>query len=146
MNDDDLATAAAPRLEVKGAAACFALAGLFTTLTGVQILGVEWVAAWMNAARYVFLGLGVALFVIGLRIYRGDARANVFGLVVAPLASLFAMVWFVVTFGAILSLMNVVAVGMTGLAALLGLLALRHTRRMADAKARLADEGMSLGL
>lgn len=146
MNDDDLATAAAPSLEVKGAAATFALAGLFTTLTGVQILGVEWMASWMNAGRFVFLGMGVALFVLGLRIFRGDALANLVGVGVAAVAALVGAGWFIATFGSILSLMNVLATGLCGLATLLALLALRHTRRMADAKARLADEGMSLGL
>lgn len=70
-SDDDLALAA-PNLEVKGAAGSCALSGLLLVLTGVQILGVRWIDEWMNYGRFVFIALGVVLFVLALRIYRGD--------------------------------------------------------------------------
>jgi hypothetical protein len=47
-SDDDLALAAAPNLEVKGAAGSCALSGLLLVLTGVQILGVRWIDEWMH--------------------------------------------------------------------------------------------------
>ncbi len=145
-SDDDLALAAAPNLEVKGAAGSCALSGLLLVLTGVQILGVRWIDEWMNYGRFVFIALGVVLFVLALRIYRGDHRANLVALGVAGLAAAVGAGWFFVTFGSVLSLMNVAAVGMTGLATLLCLFSLGRTKKMDAARRRLADEGMSLGL
>jgi hypothetical protein len=138
MQEDDLVTAAAPNLEVKGAAGSGALSGLLLVLTGVQILDVRWVDAWMNYGRFVFLVLGALLFVLAMRVYRGDHKANLAALVVAGLSSVVGVGWFFV--------MNVAAVAMTGLATLLFFLALGHTRKMTAARQRLADEGMSLGL
>ena len=146
MNDDDLTIAATPNVEVKGAAACFAIGGLFLVLTGVQILGLRWYASWMNLGKWAFFALGALTFVLGLRIFRGDARANAIGVGVAGIDALFGAGWFVLTFGAILSLMNVLAVVVCALAAVLAIFSLKHTRRMSEARARLADEGMSLGL
>lgn len=145
-SDEDLAMAAAPNLEVKGAAGSCALSGLLLVLTGVQILGVRWIDAWMNYWRFVFIALGVVLFVLAMRVYRGDHKANLAALVFAGLASVVGAGWFFVTFGSVLSLMNVAAVAMTGLATLLCLFSLGHTRKMSAARQRLADEGMSLGL
>lgn len=146
MQDDDLATAAAPTLEVKGAAGSCALSGLLLVLTGVQILGVQWRDEWMNLGRFVFLALGAALFVLGLRVYRGDDRAALAAVVVAGLSVVAGAGWFFITFGAVLSLMNVLATALSGLATLLCLVAIPHTRRMSAARRRLADEGLSLGL
>lgn len=144
--DDDLMVAGTPTGLVKAASTVLALAGVFIALTGVQVLGARFFEAWVNAVPPLFLVMGIALVPAALSLFRGSMFAAVAAVAIAGLAFLMTSAWFIFTFGSILSLMNVMAVPMAGLGALLGLLALPHVRKMAQAKQRLAEQGMSLGL
>jgi hypothetical protein len=144
-NDEDLVMAAAPTTEVKAAAAFTALTGLFVALTGVQVVSVHWRDEWMNAMPYVFLSGGPLLLLLAHRTYRGGAKANVGAFALTTFFALGTCGWFLFTWGSVLSIMNMAAIAFSILGSLFCALAMRHTRRMAEARERLADEGMSLG-
>ena len=145
MSEDDLIVAAATPTEVKAAAAFVALAGLFVALTGLQVVSVRWVEAWRNVIPMFFLAVGVALVPIGAALYRGRFGAAIAGLALCTLCVLATCTWFVATWGSVFSLMNIAAVPLSVLGALLSGLSLPGTRKMAQARARLADEGMDVG-
>ncbi len=144
--DDDLMTAGTPTGLVKAASIVLALAGVFVALTGAQVLGTRFYVEWANAVPPALLALGLCLIPAALSTFRGSMLAAILAVTFGGLAFLLCSGWFIYTFGTVFSLMNVLAVPMAGLGALLGLLAFPHVRKMAQAKQRLADQGMSLGL
>ena len=146
MSEDDLEVAGTPSGNVKAAVVCTIMGGLFLLLTGVQLLGMVFRADWMNIPKYAFLGVGALLVGLSVRMFRGRVMAAVGASVLTPVACLAAALWFIVTFGSVMSLMNVLAVVMLGVATLLQWLALSDVRRMSAARQRLADDGLSLGL
>lgn len=146
MSEEDLSLAGTPTGRVKAASGFTIVGGLFLCLTGVQLIGVVFRDAWMNGATHLFVGLGALLIGLGIRTFRGRVPEAVAALVLASLGCLAAALWFLVTFGAVLSLMNVISVPLLGLGALLQFFALADVRRMSAARQRLADDGLSLGL
>lgn len=146
MSEDDLEIAGSATAKVKAAVVCTIMGALFLLLTGVQLIGTVFRADWMNIPKYVFLGSGVLLIGLSVRTFRGRLTDAIGASALSPLACLAAALWFIVTFGSILSLMNVFAVVMLGVATLLQFLAFSDVRRMSAARQRLADDGLSLGL
>ena len=146
MSEDDLQLAGTPSGKVKAAVVCTIIGGLFLLLTGVQLIGTVFRADWMNIPKYAFVGVGVVLIGLGVRTFRGRVMAAVGATVLTPIATLAGALWFIVTFGSIISLMNVFAVMMLGVATMLQWFALSDVRRMSAARQRLADDGLSLGL
>ena len=144
-DEDDLVVAAATPSTVKAAAAFVALAGLFVALTGLQAISFRWSQPWRNAMPLVFLALGVAMIPLGAMLYRGRAFAAIGGLACAGICALGTCTWFVVTWGSVFSLMNIAAVPLCVLGALFSGLSIPATRRMAEARARLADQGLDVG-
>jgi len=144
-DDDDLVAAASAPMEVKAGAAFVALGGLFVALTGLQVISVTWHDEWRNLVPYFFLGVGGLMVPTGATLYRGNPRAALLGLVLCTLSTLGTCGWFVTTWGSVFSLMNVAAVPMAVVGAVLCGLSVPATRKMAEARERLADEGLNLG-
>lgn len=146
MNDDDvLMEAATTPTEVKAAAAFVALGGLFVALTGLQVISVHWRDDWRNLAPYLFLGIGGLMVPTGAVLYRGNPNAAILGLLLCTFAMFGTCGWFITTWGSVFSLMNVAAVPMAVIGAVLCGLSVPATRKMANARERLADEGLDLG-
>ena len=146
MSEDDLEIAGRPSGKVRAAVVCTIMGGLFLLLTGVQLIGTVFLADWMNIPKYAFLGIGVVLIGLGVRTFRGRLPAAIGAMALSAIGSLAGALWFLVTFGSVLSLMNVIAVVMLGVATLLHVFAWPDVRRMSAARQRLADDGLSLGL
>lgn len=146
MSEEDLSLAGAPTGRVKAASGFTIAGGLFLALTGLQLIGVTFRDDWMNGAMYLFIGLGALLMGLGPRTFRGRLPAAFAAMALAGLGCLAAGLWFLVTFGSLLSLMNIISVPLLGVAALLQFFALADVRRMSAARQRLADDGLSLGL
>ncbi|MEM7608722.1 MAG: hypothetical protein AAF411_25495 [Myxococcota bacterium] len=146
MGVDELIEASRATVTVRLAAGVGALAGLTTTLTGVQLLGFTWRESWRNAVPYVFLLLGVAVFFAADAINRGRA-IGAYALPAANgLALLAALGWLVASFPTVMSLMLIVAIFATFGGLILSAVAFSQARRMAQAKAALEDEGLTLGM
>jgi len=144
-DDDDLVAAAATPMEVRAGAAFMALGGLFVALTGLQVISVTWHEGWRNLVPYVFLAVGGLMVPTGATLYRGSHRSAILGLALCTVATLGTCGWFVTTWGSVFSLMNVAAVPMAVIGAVLCGLSLPATKKMAEARERLADEGLNLG-
>jgi len=144
-SDDDLMAAASTPTEVKAAAAFVALGGLFVALTGLQVISVTWHDEWRNLAPYLFLGMGALMVPTGAILYRGNPKAALLGLLLCTFSMFGTCGWFITTWGSVFSLMNIAAVPMVVIGAVLCGLSIPATRKMAAARERLADEGLNLG-
>jgi len=144
-SDDDLIAAASAPTEVKAAAAFVTLGGLFVALTGLQVISVNWHDEWRNLAPYLFLGIGGLMVPTGAILYRGNPKAALLGLILCTFAMFGTCGWFMGTWGSVFSLMNIAAVPMAVIGAVLCGLSVPATRKMAAARERLADEGLNLG-
>lgn len=139
--------AAEPPGVVKIAAAVQALAGLFVGLCGLQVVtGVVWAHAWMGAIPYVLLLIGGGAIFMAANQYRARAWAGVGSAVYDAVLALVATGWGMFSFTGMFSCMTVVAVPLALLSGLLSLLAMKGVKDTADARRRLADQGMGLGL
>lgn len=146
MTNDDFITAGTPHLIVTLGSVAGALAGLFVALTGAQLLGARFIAAWMNLGCFFFIGVGVAMIPAAFQTYRGVFPAAVGMIILSTIGFLVMAGWCVLTCGSVFSLMNLLAIPVSALATLLVGLGLPKVKLMSDAKRRLAEQGFSLGL
>lgn len=143
--DADIADAE-PAALVKMAAAAQALCGLFVFLTGLQIVGVRGSASFVRLIPYIFMALGASQIVFGAMLLRARRWASLGGVALNGLTALTMVSWFVYSFGSITSCIGMLCVPLSGLALLLGAFSVPAVKRTADARQRLADQGMNLGL
>lgn len=141
--DADIAAAESSAL-VKMAAAIQAVTGLFVLLNGLQLVGA--LRSDLAVVPYVHLGLGAAQIVFGAMLYRARRWASLGGIGLNALTALVMVGWFFYSFTTIISCMMYVAVPLTVLALILGAISVPSVKRTADARERLADQGMNLGL
>lgn len=144
--EDDLIAAAAPTALVKIAAVAMGLSGVLVALSGLQVAGGFFAYVWLEALAYALLGLGVAQVVLAALVYRARAWAAYLGAANGVLMALAITGWFIATLGSFFSCLVVIAIPVSGLAALLAVAAVFPVRRAAEARQRLADEGLNLGL
>ena len=135
-----------PSALVKMAAAVQALAGLFVGLTGLQLVGTRWVAGWPDYAPYVLLALGASHVFLGATVFRARNWAAVTSAGLGVVTALVMIGWLFYVFTTIMSCILYVAVPFAVLNAILSFVALSGVRTTAEARRRLAEQGMNLGL
>lgn len=143
--DADIASAEPPIL-VKLAAAVQALAGLFVALSGFQVLDVTWRAEWANFVPPFLVVMGLSSIGLGAMQYRARTWAAFASAIVAGLVALAMLGWLFYTFTSVVSCIQYLAVPLSGLSAILALVAIGPIRRTAEARQRLSDRGLNLGL
>lgn len=145
LNELDL-KATDPDVLVKIAAAAQALAGVFIGLCGLQVIGLESRRfELLNALPYFFMVSGLALLLLGSRVYRARTWAAYGAAGLAPLLTLILGSWVVYSFGAVFSCLVMVTLPTALLASVFSVLAVKGVRRAAAARARLEAAGMGLG-
>lgn len=120
--------------------------GLFEAVSGLQLWGFI-LTGWVKAVPFVLVATGLAAIGFGFQSARGRAQAVVAGLVVAPFILASSSVWalfgltrgFVSIFGLL-----VPALALASIALLV--LAVGPTRRATEARKRLAEQGLDLGI
>lgn len=139
--------AAEPSALVKIAAAAQAMAGGFIALCGLQLVGIRsYNYPIVGALPYVLMIGGVGLLALSTRVYRARMWAAVSACGLAPLLALVLVAWAIFSYGQILSCMLFCTLPLSFLASVIGLAALGSVRAAANARRRLAEQGMNLGL
>lgn len=138
--------AAEPPILVKLAAAVHALTGLFVGLTGLQLLGARFVATWANFVPPFLLAIGLAAIVFAAMQYRARGWAAIASGVLSVITAITMLGWLFYTLTSVLSCIMWLAIPLSGLSAILNLVAIGPIRRTAQARQRLSDRGMNLGL
>ncbi|MCB9594174.1 MAG: hypothetical protein H6719_15690 [Sandaracinaceae bacterium] len=138
--------AAEPPILVKAAAVAQALTGLFVTLTGVQVLGVTWRAEWANYVPPALCVMGALAIFFAAMQYRARAWAGIASAINGGLLGLLMVGWLFYTFTTVLSCMMYLAIPLSGLSAILNLVSIGAILRTAQARQRLSDRGLDLGL
>lgn len=120
--------------------------GLFEAVSGLQLWGFI-LTGWVNAVPFVLIALGLVAIGVGFMSARGRAQAVVAGLVVAPVIlfgnSLWALFGLTRGFVSIFGLL-VPALALASIALLV--IAIGPTRRATEARRRLAEQGLDLGI
>jgi hypothetical protein len=137
-----------PTARTKTSAALHGMSGVLTALAGVQfVTSASFYDPIQNALPWSLAVLGVVQVVVALLVLRNHHPAALAGSLLAAVIALGALAWLVLSLtSGMLSFLAIVAVPVAGCAALLAPAALAHTRRGWDAKKRLEDAGMELGL
>ncbi len=143
----DDADLAAPSLLVRIAGRVVLVAGVFTVLLGVQTLSnLRMVGLWMVVPPLQLLG-GAAMAVCGWKLSRARGWAALAALIVSALSAVTTTLWSVVAllngYVSLLSFMVVVG-GVAG--AVMAGLTIGECRRADAARARLAEQGLDMGL
>lgn len=143
----DDAELAAPSLLVRVAGRVVLVAGAFTVLLAVQTLSnIRMVGLWSIVAPLQLL-FGVGMAVSGWKLSRARGWAAVASLVASALCALCTTAWSVVAlingYVSLLSFMVVVG-GVAG--AVMAGLTIAECRRADAARARLAEQGLDMGL
>jgi hypothetical protein len=145
-SEDDL-QAAQPALIVRVGGGIVLGAGVLAILVTVQTLSGFWVSSGFTAVLVVLAVVGAATGAMGLMIMRARAWAAVAGLVCSALLFFMTMGWLVMSLGS--GLVSLFAMG----APLVALVATAFAagsigpcRRASAARARLAAQGLALGI
>lgn len=147
MNEEpqDELAAATPFI-ARAAGGALMACGLFEAVSGLQLWGFI-LLGWVQAVPFVLVAAGLAAMGTGFQSARGRAGAVVSGLVIAPMilfgSSLWAIFGLTRGFVSIFGLL-VPAVALASIALLV--LAIGPTRRATDARNRLAEQGLDLGI
>lgn len=138
---------AEPVALVKLAAALQAISGLFVALCGLQLVGASWRIAILGIVPYLMMSAGVLQIVVGAQYYRARTWAAYAGTGLGLAIGLGMGVWAPFSFvSGVFSCLVLIATPIAVLAAVLAIVGIGGVRRTADARQRLADQGMSLGL
>lgn len=138
--------AAEPPIVVKLAAAVHGMAGLFVGLVGLQLLGVTFRAGWANFVPPFLCVLGLTGIFLAAMQYRARGWAGIGSAILGVVAAVTMLGWLFYTLTSVLSCIVYVAVPLSGLAAILNLIAVGPILKTAQARQRLSDRGMNLGL
>jgi hypothetical protein len=145
--DDDIAAAGAPLL-VRIAGGLIASAGILAFLTGMQVfmLGVR-IRGAMGYAPWGLMLVGAATAACGAMVFRMRAVGAIGGTVLSCMLFIGTALWLVWSFGhGLFSLFAfgapIAAVG----AVILAALSIGPCQRATEARARLAAEGLNLGI
>jgi hypothetical protein len=147
VNDDDIRVLDPP-LAVKAAAALQAICGVLIAVTGVQLFFfVDFYSPWLDLVKYAFFVTGVLQLVVASRVYRARLWAAYAGAALGVAIALVILAW------NLFSMLNVgfscvasVSAPLAMLTALVAFFAIGPTHKVAQARARLADQGMDLGV
>jgi hypothetical protein len=147
VNLEDDIMAASPPVFARVAGGLVALAGVIVALTGLQTLLLVTVRGLLAPAPYVLLLVGAGEAFFGATVF----RARVWGALAAVGASLvlvvLSAVWLVFSFRhGLLSLFALTAPFGSAAAAVLAFLAVAPCQHASAARARLREQGMSLGI
>ncbi len=137
--------AAKPHISVRVGTGLALLGGLLTALVGFQIMGVEFVAGWMNLAQFVFPAVGVGLALSALAALRGRRTAAFAFPLMSGLALAATCGWMLVTFGAILSPLLILAILANSATTVIAAFAWQRVLIQATAIEALKRDGLSLG-
>jgi hypothetical protein len=145
--EDDIAAAAPPML-ARIAGGVVVLAGLVVLLTAVQTwMLLDRIYPPYNLGPDAELSLGVPSVIVGAMVFRARAWAAMAAIGLSGLMLLVSAVWLAVSFThGLFSLFALGAPFLAIAAFVLGILALDPCRRATQARARLAAQGMNLGL
>lgn len=142
----DPLTDVTPSLLVKLAGRIVLVAGGLMALMGVQSLTL-WFAGMFAVVPYVQIALGVAVAVMGWMLNRGRGWAAIAGSVCAGVMALFNTLWIVWALSnGYFTLMSLIVIPFAVGGSVLAALAVRPCQRADAARARLAAEGLDLGM
>lgn len=146
-NDRDLALVE-PTSTVKMCAALHGIAGTVTALAGLQfVTSGSFIEAYLNALPWSLVALGAIQVGLALLVLRNHHPAAIAASLNAALLALLALGWLVLSItSGMLSFMALGAVPAAGSAAILSPFTLGQTKRGWDAKKRLSESGIELGL
>ncbi len=136
-----------PTALVRLASVTLAVVGLMTVLCGVQITDLHFYRyPILGALPYVMMVGGVAQIALASQIYRVRPWAAYGGVAHGGSMALVLTFWAVYSWGLAFSCLLYITVPIAALALLLALAAIKPVRTAAAARARLAAEGLDLGI
>lgn len=136
---------AEPSALVRLAAVAQALTGLLVGLCGLQLVGS--LLGWPRFVPWVQLALGPLQLYLGAMVFRARPWAAFAGAGLGGVAALLMVGWLVfLASRAAFSCMVFVTAPLSVLSALLAVAAIGGVSQTAEARRRLADQGMNLGL
>lgn len=138
--------AAEPSILVKLAAAVQGVSGLFVALSGLQLLDVTWRASWANYVPPFLCVIGVTAIFFAAMQYRARGWAAFASAALGVITALTMLGWLFYTLTSVMSCIMYFAIPLSGLSAILAFVAIGPIRRTAEARQRLSDRGMNLGL
>lgn len=144
--DDDYA-AAAPGLLVRACTGVLMVAGLFTALTGLQLMLSRLIDVEVQVMKWALLLLGIGTIAVGWQASRARMWAAAGGLGLAIALTLVNLGWAI--FGLVhglISLMSIVSVPTAIAAAVAMVFTLGPVRRASRARARLRAQGLDVGI
>ena len=146
LPEDDILSATPPAV-VRIAGGIVLFAGTLALLTGGQVLLVAIVGGPMAAAPYLLAGGGLLDMVLGLMLFRARDWGAIGATVVSGALMLVTAVWAVFSFANGLFQMYALIAPFAAAAALaLSIVSIGPCRRASAARARLAQQGMNLGI
>ncbi len=135
-----------PPILVKLASIAQAMTGVFVGLTGLQLVGTHWRAAWANYASYGLLFLGAATIGMAAMQYRARGWSAIGSMVLGVVTALSMLGWFFYVLTDVLSCVMWLAVPLSCFSVILSAVSVGPILSTAAARRRLADRGMDLGL